>query len=211
MGLISLPKNYPNKLSPQLQEVVEEVLLLTRRPNLFDTIVSRVLATTLILHRKENFAKDVRTHHLMLTVPSCDRTVPSSAIPDCRKMLVIRANKSSKPLHKNTVDQALEISDFANNDSWSFLGLNYRIRTSRPHQYLDFVYLAKPVLVPEKYNSWLAAEHKDLLIAEVSQFVFEQSGDAVAANGQAMRIRNVLLPQLFSEEMWSDSLILTDD
>lgn len=209
MGLLSRPQNYPGKLSPQLQDVVDKVLQITHRPELYDLTIQRILSSTLAMHRKENFVKDIRTKELMFSVPSSDRNIPAASIADCRTMLVIRADRNTKPLRKNTIDQALATSTIiGGTNCWSFLGMNYNIKTSQPHGLLTFIYLAKPNLTAEGYSSWVASDHTDLLLADVCTFIFGHIGDSTAAALSDKRMREILLPQLFSEEVWSEDAFI---
>lgn len=164
-----------------LEELVAEVINITKRPDLQARTESAVKAATLKMHHSDFYYKDlIETAIEFQDEFYIQNFVPSEVIPLYRKAKYIRVWSGDAPTGgpgifleniqiENSVDQYSSIKT----DVFYMAGQNLQIRTSCPVKRILFGAYVHPTITPEEsYNSWIAREYPYAIVYEAARAIF---------------------------------------
>ena len=174
------------------QDLVEEVIRITNRPDLQALTESQIRAATLKAHQKDFFYRDIREVGVEFETPAHITSFrPADVMPRYRKPAYLRewlydgtSNTEGKGGRKFDVIQTSNAQDmygFFKEDVYYLAGDVLQIRSSRPISHVLFGAYVLPDITPDNYSSWIADEYPYAIIHGAARAVFK----AIGASEQA--------------------------
>lgn len=163
------------------QELVDEVISITKRPDLRSRTESAVKAATLKMHHSDFYYKDlVETAVQFNQEFYLQNFVPSEVIPRYRKAKYIRIWQGGAPdgmpgifLENIQIENSMGQYQEVKTDVFYMAGQNLQIRTSCPLKHILFGAYVHPVVSPEaEYDSWIAREYPYAIVYEAARSIF---------------------------------------
>lgn len=182
------------------QELVAEVLIIVKRPDLTDRVQSAVRAATLKMHHSDFYYKDLKEFPVQFDAPRyIQNFLPTEITPQFRKIKYIRLWNGEAD---GAVGQFLTPIQIENsNDAYNYIKENVfymagqllQIRTScQLERVLTGMYV-HPVITPEtSYSSWIAVEYPYAIIYEAARSIFQSISFQEQANVYAGLTAEVL-------------------
>ena|SRR6478735_6692021 len=144
-------------------ELLDEVFIWTKRPDLDAASRSAIRRNTLKYHRREKWFKDLAATTLLNPDPSSPTAIIPITIPRFRQFASIRISGFSKPLSPMVVDDLLDKDGYARSDIFLIAGTNLNIKWGAGFPSIDVVYYQDPIAIEAGYDSWIANEYPDLI------------------------------------------------
>jgi len=154
-----------------LTNVLTTVYTLTNRPDLVNESTLAVQQSTLLLHRRENWAYDLTEIGWQFPLSSYQQQIALADIPNFRKIKYLRKYDSvnlapGDYLTEVSVEQSFNKRWMQDNvDCYYFAGAVYNINMSTSEQYLLMGYYADPDVTTTNYTSWIGVKHPGLVAA----------------------------------------------
>lgn len=192
------------------QELCDEVVLITKRPDLRDLIESRVRAATLKAHTKDFFYKDVVETGVAFPIPGTVTSFrPADLVQRYRKPRYIREwlYDASDPVDFGRGGKLLRSIDIANvRDSYGYFrsdvyylaGDVIQIRSSVALSHILFGAYVYPDVTPNGYSSWIAEEMPGVIYHEAARQVLMSIGATTQAEAQAQMVAEAYQVQTFN-------------
>jgi hypothetical protein len=148
-------------------ELVTEVILWTKRPDLVSATNSAIRRNTLKWHRKEKWARD------LVTITGIANPTPGQAIavipiasnfPRFRQFASVRVDQNTRPLDALQLDDNYDLDGYARNNVYLVAGTNLNIKAAGGgFLTIDASYYQDPIAVSAGYSSWIADDYPDLI------------------------------------------------
>lgn len=197
------------ELSPQLEELVQGCVELSKHPERRDDIIRHTKTVVLGKHRMERFWRDVEVIQWEATSSVTSRTVDLTTIPKHRDILQIGVPGIIKPLEKLGIDAILPGVSRGKTNCWYVLGHALHVKTAAPHNELLIAMLGKPDVTDTKFYSWIAETYGNGIVEEVASIIFGECGQTDKQRLYADRVAQLHNPEIMREELLSaDSSIL---
>lgn len=169
------------------QEIVTEVKLLTRRPDLDDRTESAVRAATLKAHHTDFYYKDLYEQSIQFVTPAyVQNFLPTDIFPQFRKAKYLRIWNGGDTFETGTPGEFLKFIQIENSlDGYNFIKTNVFYQAGQLLQCRGTCMLDKllfgaylhPVITPENaYCSWIAKEMPWAIIYEAARVIFKSIG-----------------------------------
>lgn len=184
-----------------LNELRDEVYLITNRPDLADRTLSAVRSSTLKLHQMDFFAKDLFETGITFSTPSYLQQLEyRPLIPRWRALKYIRktdAQQADNLPFLTVVSPELILDAYGQNRTdICYMGSEViNIRSSTELQYILLGCYVNPNVTALGYSSWIATEFPFAVIYEAASEIFKSIGktDEFAAYRQmAMEQRQLI-------------------
>lgn len=162
-------------------ELVEEVIKFTKRPDLRDRTEAAVRAATLKMHHSDFYYKDLIETAVQFTDAFyLQNFVPSEVIPNYRKAKYIRIWNGDAPtggpgkfLENIQIENSVGGYQETKTDVFYMAGQNLQIRTCIPLKRILFGAYVHPVVSPvANYKSWIAEEYPYAIVYEAARSIF---------------------------------------
>jgi len=164
-------------------ELLNEVYILTKRPDLVDRTSSAVRSATLKLHSSDYFYRDLIEIGISFEVAARLQQIDYYALlPFYRSLKYIRKT-DSQGLEQGvlydliTPEQVLDGYGINKENVVYVAGQIIQIRSSAPVQYILFGYYTFPSVLPTSFASWIAILQPFAIIYEAAARVFKSIGD----------------------------------
>lgn len=177
-------------------ELTNEVILITRRPDLQALTESAVRASTLKAHQKDFFYRDIKETGVEFATPATTLTFePKELIPRYRHPAYIRewlydptdttdfgqgGRKFTSILPSNAKDRY----GCFRTDVYYLAGSVIQIRSSTPVSHILFGAYLYPDVGPDSFSSWIADEYPWAIIHDAARHVFYSIGAQEQARKQ---------------------------
>jgi hypothetical protein len=168
------------------QELVAEVMLLTRRPDLVDRTESAVRAATLKAHHSDFYYKDIYEQSITFVTPAyVQNFLPTDIFPTFRKAKYLRIWETDgsingypgKFLVPIQIENSLDAYKSIKTDVFYQAGQLLQVRLATASQYLLFGAYLHPTITPEgAFCSWIASEMPWAIIYEAARVIFKSIG-----------------------------------
>lgn len=164
-----------------LNELRDEVFLITGRPDREAETLSAIRSVTLAAHQKEFYYRDIKENGIDLGeekyVHSWDyRTL----IPRWRAFKYFRKSDSlgsdGSPITLLSVEQALDAYGTERQDSAYLAGDNLQINSSTTLRYARVGWYENPDVTQAGYSSWIADSHPFLIVYAAAARIFRSIG-----------------------------------
>lgn len=173
-------------------ELVDEVILITGRPDLAALTQSQVRAATLKAHQKDFFYKDIVEVGVQLSAPAHVTSFrPADIVPRYRKPAYLREwlydgtsatfGRGGRKFDVVDTSNAQDAYGFFKQDVYYLAGDLLQIRSSKPLSHALFGAYVLPDITPGGYKSWIAEEFPYAIIHGAARGVFK----AIGADSQA--------------------------
>lgn len=189
-------------------EIVQEVITVTRRPDLTERIESAVKSATLKAHHSDFFYKDLYEQSVEFGQEYyIQNFLPTDIFPAFRKAKYIRfwhGDVDGYPGHflePIQIENSIDDYGCIKADVFYMAGQLLQIRTSAPIKRCLFGAYLHPVITPvNAYCSWIANEYPWAIIYEAARVVFRGIGKdqeaaemarLVAEEYQVLKLSNV--------------------
>lgn len=181
-------------------QLVAEVLLIVKRPDLQARIEGAVRAATLKMHQSDFFYKDIVEVPVQFDLARVlQQFLPTEVVPNFRKVKYIRiwngdADGSFGPfLDPIQIENSLDIYKCSKDNVFYMAGQLLQIRAVPAVSRVLFGAYKHPVVTPaESYSSWIADEYPYAIIYEAARTVFrsisfnEQAGEYSQLAGEVL-------------------------
>lgn len=170
------------------QEILDQVLLITKRRDQMAMTESAVRIATLKVHNKDFFYRDIREESGQLQFPSCVTTLnPKQLFPLFRKVRYITPWHFDRWNYKDQggPGKGLTPIELGNErDSYGYVkqnvfymaGENLRILTAFPLSHFLIGAYVHPNTTKEGYSSWIADDYPQAIIHEAARYVAHSLG-----------------------------------
>ncbi|WP_411706266.1 hypothetical protein [Edaphovirga cremea] len=189
-------------------EMVAEVISITKRPDLVDRIRSNIRAATLKAHNSDFYYRDIYEVPVQFTAPFYIQSfIPTEIVPKYRAAKYVRlwnttdtnVNSTDGGLGKFLTNIQLENSEdqygYIKNDVFYLAGQAVQIRSSCPLNKILFGCYIFPTILPEaSYSSWIATDMPYVIIYEAARVTFKSISYTEQANEYSQ-----LVGELYSE------------
>lgn len=177
-------------------ELVAEVVAITKRPDLIDRIKSSVRAATLKAHSSDFFYKDIVEVPVQFLSPFYLQSfIPSEVVPGYRAAKYVRLWNSTdtdinsvvggpgKFLANIQIENSIDAYGTNKNDVFYLAGQAVQIRCSMPLNKVIFGCYRFPTVIPEaNYSSWIAEDMPYVIIYEAARVIFKSISFTEQAN-----------------------------
>jgi|SRR5690554_3396613 len=166
------------------QELVAEVVDITKRPDKVTSIESAVKTATLKAHHSDYFFNDLVEVAVEFDEPRFIQTFdPKQVVPRYRQakyMRVWEGDINGYPkdfLEHIQVEAALDNYGYTRTNVFYMAGQFLQIRGAMPVEKVLFGCYVHPLVTPsENYNSWIADEYPGAIVYEAARTIFLQIG-----------------------------------
>lgn len=181
-------------------ELTNEVILITRRPELQTLIESAVRAATLKAHQKDFYYKDLVETGIQFSTPNVLSSLdPKDLIPRFRKVKYIREwlydpsdtvtfGRGGKKFTAIEPMNAKDRYGYFRTDVFYMAGKVIQIRSSTPLSHILFGAYIYPDITPGGYSSWIAEEVPGAIIHEAARQVLMTIGAGEQVQAQAQLV-----------------------
>jgi hypothetical protein len=172
------------------QEIYDEIILITKRPDLVDRTKQAIRAATLKAHQSDFYYKDLIEIAVQFTDPFYLQSfVPTEVVPAFRKAKYIRlwagglAGEPGKFLTPIQIENSQDGYGHIKQDVFYMAGQNLQIRGMCALDKVLFGCYQNPIITPEaNYNSWIAVEMPYVIIYEAARTIFKSMSYTEQAN-----------------------------
>lgn len=173
-----------------LVELVAEVQLWTKRPDLEPAARSALRRNLLKYHRRHYFFKDLIDGG---TIVNPTPGLPTAVIPILsnttrfRRMASVRLTGYGTPLVPVTADDIVDNDGYARTNVYLIAGTNLNVKAYSGFPSVDITYYQDPDVDPNTgFNDWMCVDYPDLLIAGSAATVlaFDNEGEIYKAAKQ---------------------------
>lgn len=190
------------------QEIYDEVILITKRPDLVDRTKQSIRAATLKAHQSDFYYKDLVEVAVQFTSPFVLQSfLPTEIVPNFRKAKYIRlwsgglTGMPGKFLTPIQIENSQDAYGYIKNDVFYMAGQLLQIRGSAALDKVLFGCYQNPIVLPEaNYSSWIANEIPYVIIFEAARQIYKsisfteqanEYGQLVAEQFQEMKLSYV--------------------
>jgi len=172
-------------------ELVEEVFLITNRPDRVGETKSAVKAATLKAHKSDFYSKDIHEQGVIFDSADFRQSLDYiSLVPNFRSFKYFRRVEDEnddvgKFLKILSVDEILDSYGINKNDIAYVAGRVLEIRSSVEFDTALLGAYVLPIVTPEiDYTSWVAEQYPFFIIREAARTLFKSIGQLEESNGQ---------------------------
>lgn len=171
-------------------ELVQEVVEITKRPDLITRIQANVRAATLKAHQSDFYYKDIFEVAVQFKdLFILQSFIPNEVAPNFRKAKYIRlwqggiSGNFGKFLTPIQIENSIDGYGFTKSDVFYMAGQALQIRGARELDKVLFGCYLHPVVTPSTaYKSWIAEEMPYVIIYEAARVTFKSISFTEAAN-----------------------------
>lgn len=171
-------------------EIVSEVIRITKRPDLLTSIQANVRAATLKAHHSDFYYKDLYEVPVQFTnVFHLQSFIPTEVAPQFRKAKYIRlwnggiTGDVGQFLTPIQVENSIDGYGYIKTDVYYMAGQMLQIRGKSALDKVLFGCYQHPVIAPEgSYSSWIATEMPYAIIYEAARVTFKSYSFTEQAN-----------------------------
>jgi len=172
------------------QELVNEVILITKRPDLKTRIESAVRAATLKAHHSDYYYKDLHELPVAFTEPFILQSfLPTDVAPNFRKIKYLRLwngdiqGDVGQFLTPIQIENSLDSYNYIKTNVYYMAGQLIQMRGTCALDKVLFGCYLHPVVTPETaFDSWIAVEMPYVIIYEASRVIFKSISFTEQAN-----------------------------
>jgi hypothetical protein len=172
------------------QEIYDEIILITKRPDLVDRTKQAIRAATLKAHQSDFYYKDLIETPVQFTEPFYLQSfVPTEVVPAFRKAKYIRlwvggiTGNAGKFLTPIQIENSIDGYGHTKSDVFYMAGQLLQIRGCSPLDKVLFGCYKNPTVTPEAaYSSWIAVEMPYVIIFEAARTIFKSMSYTEQAN-----------------------------
>jgi hypothetical protein len=177
-----------------LNELRDEVYLITNRPDLADRTLSAIRSTTLSIHQREYWYKDIRESGIDLGSSAYIHSWEyRTLIPRFRALKYARKTDVSgfegEVLTVLTTDDALDNYQLSRQNVVYAAGDNLQIRSSTELRYVLLGWYENPNVTVDGYSSWIARDHPFAIIYGAAAQIFKSVGKTEEFQAYALMMR----------------------
>lgn len=173
------------------EELVAEVITITKRPDLQDRINSAIRAATLKVHQRDYYFRDIKETGLAFASPAYLQSFsPKDIYANYRKIKYLRFHSGTEGDAPGKFYEYIQIGNSNNefgeikSDCFYSAGDLIQVRSSVPLQYALFGCYVHPIVTPAlAYRSWIADEYPWTIIYEAARIVFRGIGFEEQSSG----------------------------
>lgn len=173
-------------------ELVQEVMVITNRPNLLTETESAVKAATLKLHNTDFYAKDLYETGVEFPTEDYKQSLDyMQLIPNFRNLKYFRLKinhmiDSGPEIKVVTPEEVFDGYGRLRADIAYVAGRNLEIRASVPFKYALLGAYVNPVVTSNNYASWVALQFPYAIIHEAARRMLIMVGDMEGARAQTV-------------------------
>lgn len=176
-----------------LEELQNEVILLTSRPDLVDRTLQAVKSATLKMHQREFWRRDLREVGIQFDAAAYLQSFDIyEFIPKFRSLAYLR-KYNAELLEVIEPEQVFDYFGDVRTNVCYLAGNILQIRSSDPATYFMLGYYQHPDLTEEGWNSWIAEEFPYSIIYEAATTIAVSIGYQEIATSLAARAREEFL------------------
>jgi hypothetical protein len=181
-----------------LNELIEEVYIITMRPDLVAMTKSAVKAATLKLHKTDFYSKDIFETGIQFdTIAYVQGIDLYTLIPNFRAMKYLRVSSEvitdqGTFIDVVTPEETLDMYGMNRTDVAYVAGRVLEVRTSQLFVRALLGCYVYPTVTDAGYATWMAEQYSSAIVYEAARAVFSSIGYLEQANG---------MRQLMSEEL----------
>lgn len=172
------------------QELYDEVITITKRPDLVARTEQAIRAATLKAHNSDFYYKDlIEVPVQFLNLFYLQSFVPTEIVPNFRKIKYIRLwagdinGGPSKFLTPIQIENSIDGYGCIKNDVFYMAGQLLQIRGALPLDKVLFGCYQNPIITPANlYSSWIAVEMPYVIVYEAARTIFKSISFTEQAN-----------------------------
>lgn len=191
--------------------IYNDVLELTKRPDLAEESLIAVRTATLSLHGRQAWPRDVATSLVKLPNASYLTALDAQVLlPRLKGLSTVRVcDVNFAPMESPHVE-IVEMGDIYDpvygtlkNDIAYIAGTTVNLRTSVAASGYLIEYFQVPRANRNEYNSWIAELAPDVIVYQAAAIVFTTNGNEEKASGYQRMVDKMLFPELVSNFLTS--------
>jgi hypothetical protein len=181
-----------------LNELRDEVYLITNRPDLEARTLSAIRSRTLYLHQQEYYYKDIRESGIDLGEEKFIHSWEfKTLIPQWRALKYLRKSDISGLMGDRIdvldTDAGLDNYKLSRTNVCYVAGDNLQINSSTPIRYIFAGWYANPDVTLTGFSSWIANDHPFAIIYGAAAQIFKSVGNTEEFNAYALLEREQLV------------------
>jgi hypothetical protein len=182
-----------------LNELIEEVYIITMRPDLVAMTKSAVKAATLKLHKTDFYSKDIFETGIQFGNSSYVQGIDLyTLIPNFRAMKYLRVSSDVVTDQGTFIDivtpeETLDTYGLNRTDVAYVAGRVLEVRTSQLFARALFGCYVYPIVTDTGYSTWMAEQYSSGIIYEAARAVFSSIGYLEQANGMRQLVAEELI------------------
>lgn len=171
-------------MDTKLKGIVKQVVAETHGEHMISQIAQRVVREANIFHSSHSWSKDVATAEFEAECSpppgSCitvmHDTFPLGALDRARKVLTVVFMFPDGT--QDIVDMMSSVADYGNVEKGAIqLGNKIMVKAPKPFVGFEVMYLSKPKITVDKFDTWLVDEYPEYLVHKVVAVTMRQIGD----------------------------------
>ena len=176
-----------------LEELQNEVILLTSRPDLVDRTLQAVKSATLKMHQREFWRRDLKEVGIQFDLADYLQSFDIyEFIPKFRSIAYLRKYNADL-LKVIEPEQVFDYSGSERTNVCYLAGNILQIKSSDPATYFLLGYYAHPDVTTEGWDSWIAKEFPSAIIYEAATTIAASIGYQEIASSLAAKAREEFL------------------
>jgi hypothetical protein len=163
-------------------DLVDEVYIITNRPDLVNETKAAVRAATLKAHQSDFYPKDIDESGIQWANPDYHQSLEYRTLfPNWRALKFLRKYDSSGSVAGNffsvlTPEQILDSYGIEKENICYMAGEMLEIKSNTVDTYMLLGYYKHPIVTESGYYSWVALENPYAIIYEAARVLFKQTG-----------------------------------
>lgn len=178
------------------QEIFNEVIILTKRPDLVDRTKQAIRSATIKLHHSDFYFKDLFEVPVQFTNPfHLQSFIPTEVVTNFRVVKYIRLwagdnyGDVGNFLTGIQIENSLDAYKRIKTDVFYMAGQMLQLRGAAPLDKVLFGCYVNPVVTPEaSYSSWIAVDKPYAIVFEAARQVFASISFTEQANAMAQMV-----------------------
>lgn len=163
-------------------ELYEEVIKVTKRPELEAETILAIKRATLLLHSSDNYARDLIIGSYTLPVAGYAASIELNQFPRLRTFSWVRektlTGNTGEEIMLDPLDSDMIFDEYLVEKTNYFYvaGAVLNVKCSNVLSAIDYAYFALPSTVYETYNSWIAEQYPYAIVDEAASSIFKLIG-----------------------------------
>lgn len=161
-------------------DVLAEVISVTNRPELTAETAIALRQAVRAAHKSHKFWRDltVVTKSSLSASDALQTISITSDLPRFRQMAYVKSGTTDKFYRPVDISDLVDSYSLLKVDVYYIAGTDIKLRAYSPETSYDFCYYQYPIVSPtSSFDSWIADEHRDLLVAWAASTVCAMVGE----------------------------------
>lgn len=182
-------------------DLVAEIISLTNRPDLTAETDLALRQAVRAAHKSGKYWRDLALVSVTGLSEDTLQDIPLSNFPQFRQAIYVKSGTGDKFYKAIAIDDLLDDYNVFKLNVYYGFGTSIKLRSSAPETSYDVAYYKYPIVSPtSSFDSWIADQHRDLLVALAASNVCGMVGE------QEIKSRLDVLVNIGMQDLISDNI-----